>query len=170
MAGFDWYGYKPDPSLGIPSGGGFGGGVTSGGSFEPPSGFPSMGDSSFWKNQPTDPNYYNKGKDFLDAFKNFKLDSNQSKYQQQAQQGGFQTGGKGESPGANIGKIAPDISMYTPPTPYSPFTVQGVQGKQGAGGAIGTLAGIAASFIPGLGPGIAAAMPAIGGNIGGMIG
>lgn len=112
----------------------------------------------------------NKGKNFLDAFVKGLEGFNKTKYQDQAQQGGFQTGGKGESPGANIGKIAPDISMYTPPTPYSPFTVQGVQGKQGAGGAIGTLAGIAASFIPGLGPGIAAAMPAIGGNIGGMIG
>ena len=40
----------------------------------------------------------------------------------------------------------------------------------GVGRAIGTLGGIAASFIPGLGPGIAAAMPAIGGTVGGMFG
>jgi TctA family transporter len=40
--------------------------------------------------------------------------------------------------------------------------------SQGVGGALGTLAGIGASFIPGLGPGIAAAMPAIGGSIGSM--
>lgn len=41
-------------------------------------------------------------------------------------------------------------------------------GSSGMGGAIGTLAGIGASFIPGLGPGIAAAMPAIGGSLGSM--
>lgn len=109
-------------------------------------------------------------KDFLDRFAEGLKGSGQSKYQDQAQQGGFQTGGRDGSPGANVGKIAPDISIYTPPTPYSPFTVQGVQGSPGFGGAIGSLVGTAASFIPGLGPGIKAALPSIGGNIGGMIG
>jgi len=47
---------------------------------------------------------------------------------------------------------------------------QVIQGQPGLGGPIGTALGIAASFIPGLGPGIAAAMPAIGGTIGGMAG
>lgn len=46
----------------------------------------------------------------------------------------------------------------------------GTPGSPGIGGALGTLAGIGASFIPGLGPGIAAAMPAIGGTIGGLFG
>jgi hypothetical protein len=40
----------------------------------------------------------------------------------------------------------------------------------GIGGALGTIAGIGASFIPGLGPGIAAALPGIGGTIGGAFG
>jgi hypothetical protein len=87
-----------------------------------------------------------KGKSFLDAFVKGLQGTGQDKYQQQAQQGGFQTGGKGETPGANIGKIAPDLSIYTPPTPYSPFTVAGVQGKKGMGGALGGLAGTALGF------------------------
>jgi hypothetical protein len=53
--------------------------------------------------------------------------------------------------------------------PQSPTVIPG-EGKSGLGGALGTLAGIGASFIPGLGPGIAAAMPAIGGSIGGAFG
>jgi len=85
----------------------------------------------------------NKAKDFLAAFTKGLDSFNKSKYQDQAQQGGFQTGGKGETPGANIGKIAPDLSIYTPPTPYSPFTVAGMQGKKGMGGALGGLAGTA---------------------------
>lgn len=43
-------------------------------------------------------------------------------------------------------------------------------GGSGLGSALGTIAGIGASFIPGLGPGIKAALPAIGGNIGSMFG
>jgi hypothetical protein len=49
------------------------------------------------------------------------------------------------------------------PDQQQPYTIQG---SKGFGGALGTLAGIGASFIPGLGPGIAAAMPAIGGSVG----
>ena len=121
------------------------------------------------KESPANP--ANRGKNFLDAFTKGLDGLNKNKYQDQAQQGGIQTGGRGEASGANVGKIAPDISIYTPPTPYSPFTVQGVQGgKSGVGGALGTLAGIGASFIPGLGPGIAAAMPAIGGSVGSFFG
>ena len=53
------------------------------------------------------------------------------------------------------------------PQQQGPMYFPGVEGsKSGLGSAIGTLAGIGASFIPGLGPGIAAAMPAIGGSIG----
>ena len=112
----------------------------------------------------------NKGKNFLDAFTKGLDSLNKNKYQEQAQQGGFQTGGRGEASGGNVGKIGQDMSIYTPPMPYSPFTVAGVQGKKGIGGAVGTLAGIGASFIPGLGPGIAAALPAIGGAAGSFFG
>ena len=126
---------------------GFGGGVSPGASFEPPSGFPSSGDSGFWKNQPTDENYYNKGKfdpkNFLDSFAKGLQSTGKDKYQQQATQSGFQTGGGDKSPGANVGQIGPDAFIYTPPTAYSPFTVQGTQGKKGIGGAIANIAGAA---------------------------
>lgn len=52
----------------------------------------------------------------------------------------------------------------------SPMYIPGQKGSGGFGGALGTLAGIGASFIPGLGPGIAAAMPSIGGSLGSMFG
>jgi hypothetical protein len=148
-----------------PSGGwGFGGGVTPGGSFEPSSGFPSMGDADFWKNQPTDPNYYNKGKSFLDAFAKGLQSTGQDKYQQQAQQGGFQTGGGDKSPGANVGQIGPDAFIYTPPTAYSPFTVAGTPGKKGIGGAIANIAGAALAPFTG-----GASIP-IAGAVGGLFG
>jgi hypothetical protein len=138
-------------------GGGFGGGVSPGSSFEPSPGFPSTGDSGFWQNQPTDPNYYNKGKMFLDAFKNFKLDSNQDKYQRQAQ-GGFQTGGESKPSGGNVEKIASDISIYTSPLSHAPFTRQGTPGSPGWGGALIGLAGAAlAPFTGGASIPIAAA-------------
>jgi hypothetical protein len=120
------------------------------------------------KESPANP--ANRGKNFLDAFTKGLDSLNKNKYQEQAQQGGFQTGGRGETFGGNVGKIGQDMSIYTPPMPYSPFTVAGVQGKSGIGGAVGTLAGIGASFIPGLGPGIAAALPAIGGAAGSFFG
>jgi hypothetical protein len=96
------------------------------------------------KESPANP--ANKGKNFLDAFTKGLGDLNKNKYQDQAQQGGFQTGGKGDTSGASVGKIAPDVSIYTPPTPYAPFTVQGMQGKKGMGGALGGLAGTALGF------------------------
>jgi len=43
-------------------------------------------------------------------------------------------------------------------------------GSSGLGGAIGTIAGIGASFIPGVGPAAAAAMPALGGSVGSLFG
>jgi hypothetical protein len=145
--------------------GGFGGGVSPGSSFEPPSGFPSAGDSGFWKNQPTDPDYYNKGKTFLDAFKNFKLNSNQDKYQQQAQQGGFQTGEQDGSLGGFSTKIGSDATLVYPPSPFKPFSVVGTPGKQGVGGAIGQIAGTALGFALG-GP----AGAGLGGSLGGAAG
>ena len=54
------------------------------------------------------------------------------------------------------------------PQQQQPYTIPGSKGA--FGGALGTLAGIGASFIPGLGPGIAAAMPAIGGSVGSFFG
>ena len=54
------------------------------------------------------------------------------------------------------------------PQQQQPYTIPGSKGA--FGGALGTLAGIGASFIPGLGPGIRAALPSIGGSVGGLIG
>jgi hypothetical protein len=122
---------------------GFGGGVSPGSSFEPSPGFPSAGDAGFWKNQPTDENYYNKGKNFLDAFKNVKFGQDQSKYQDRAQQGGFQTGGKGDSLGGFSAQVAPNVTAFSPPAPYAPFTVAGMPGEKGKGGAIAQIAGLA---------------------------
>jgi hypothetical protein len=154
-------------------GGGFGGGVSPGSSFEPSPGFPSTGDAGFWKNQPTDENYYRTGKfdpkNFLDGYMK-KQSNNQNKYQEQAQQGGFQTGEQDGSLGGFSTKIGNDATLVHPPSPFKPFSVAGTPGKSGAGGALGTLAGIGASFIPGLGPGIAAALPGAFGAIGGAIG
>ena len=147
---------------------GFGGGVSPGSSFEPPSGFPSAGDAGFWKNQPTDENYYNKGKfdpkNFLDAFAK-GLGEDKNKYQNQAQQSGSQSGGRGDTSGGSVGKIAPDVSIYTPPTPYAPFTVAGMPGEKGKGGVIGQIAGTALGFALG-GP----AGASLGGSLGGAAG
>jgi hypothetical protein len=76
--------------------------------------------------------------------------------------GGF--GGGGFSGGGVQGHG--DLTVVYPQQ-QQPFTIQG---SRGFGGPLGTLAGIGASFIPGLGPGIAAAMPAIGGGMGSMFG
>jgi TctA family transporter len=48
--------------------------------------------------------------------------------------------------------------------------IPGQEGKKGVGGALGTIAGIGLSLIPGIGPGLAAALPAIGGATGSMFG
>ena len=69
--------------------------------------------------------------------------------------GGGMSGGGVQSSG--------DFTVIYPQQQQQPYTIQG---SKGFGGALGTLAGIGASFIPGLGPGIAAAMPAIGGSVG----
>jgi hypothetical protein len=62
---------------------------------------------------------------------------------------------------------AGDLTFAYPMMKQTTRTTAGSSGS-GLGPALGTLAGIGASFIPGLGPGIAAAMPAIGGNIGSL--
>ena len=58
-------------------------------------------------------------------------------------------------------------TMYIP-TPTQKSTQSG--GSRGIGGAIGTIAGIGASFIPGVGAAAAAAMPAAGGALGSLFG
>lgn len=68
------------------------------------------------------------------------------------------------------GEILPGLLGSYTPYSHSPIVLESPRERGGLGGAIGTLAGIGASFIPGIGPGIAAALPAIGGNIGGMFG
>jgi hypothetical protein len=121
------------------------------------------------EDQPTDENYYNKGKNFLDAFKNIKFGQDENKYQNQAQQGGFQTGGGDKSSGSHVDKISSDVSIYTPPTQYQPFTVAGTPGKKGFGGVIGQFAGAALGFALG-GPAGAGLGSSLGGSLGGAIG
>ena len=70
-------------------------------------------------------------------------------------------GGGGGMSGGGVQSSGDFTVIY--PQQQQPYTIQG---SKGFGGALGTLAGIGASFIPGLGPGIAAAMPAIGGSVG----
>jgi hypothetical protein len=152
-----------------PSGGwGFGGGISPGSSFEPPSGLPSTGDSDFWKNQPTDSDYYNKDKfdpkNFLSAFAK-GLGQDKDKYRQQAEQSGYQTGRQGATSENRVEKIAPDISLYTP------TVIPGSPGKKGFGGAIGKFAGAALGI--GLAPFTGGSSLALAGplsNIGGSIG
>ena len=155
-----------------PAGGwGFGGGVSPGSSFEPPSGFPGAGDSDFWKNQPTDSDYYNKDKfdpkNFLNAFAK-GLGQDKDKYRQQAEQSAYQTGKQSSTSGGNVDKIAPDISLYTPPPPT---IIPGSPGKKGFGGTIGRIAGAALglALAPVAGGG-SLALAGLGSGIGGSIG
>jgi hypothetical protein len=83
------------------------------------------------------------------------------KYRDEAKRASF-----GEAIRGSGGQILENLSALYPQQ-HSPMFIPG-ETSQGVGGALGTLAGIGASFIPGLGPGIAAAMPAIGGSIGSM--
>jgi hypothetical protein len=67
------------------------------------------------------------------------------------------------------GNILENFGVYEPQK-MSPLVIPGQEGKRGIGGTIGGLVGTAASFIPGIGPGIAAALPAIGGGVGSFFG
>lgn len=78
--------------------------------------------------------------------------------EKQGAESSMTTQGKASQVLDNLAAVYPHVTTIQQP------------GSSGFGGALGTLAGIGASFIPGLGPGIAAAMPAIGGTIGGMFG
>jgi hypothetical protein len=91
----------------------------------------------------------------------FDKTKNTDKYRDDAKRASF-----GEAIRGSGGQILENLgTLY--PQQHSPMFIPG-ETSQGVGGALGTLAGIGASFIPGLGPGIAAAMPAIGGSIGSM--
>ena len=84
-----------------------------------------------------------------------------NKYRDEAKRPSF-----GESNRGSSGQLLENLSALYPQQ-HAPMFIPG-ETSQGIGGALGTLAGIGASFIPGLGPGIAAAMPSIGGSIGSM--
>lgn len=73
---------------------------------------------------------------------------------------GEPTAGRGTQVLENLGALYPQQQ--------APMFIPGVEGKKGLGSTIGGLVGIGASFIPGLGPGIAAAMPSIGSGIGSL--
>ena len=121
------------------------------------------------KESPANP--ANRGKNFLDAFKNFKFGQDQNKYQDRAQQGGFQTGGKVDSLGGFSAQVAPNVTAFSPPAPYAPFTVAGMPGEKGKGGAIGSIAGAALglALAPVTGGG-SLALAGLGSNLGGTVG
>lgn len=133
------------------------GDATPGGIFNP-------GSSDYWKNQPTTPQYGSGGSRWTDAFRmaGQALDAfGRNRRDEGAydwNRGSGFTGGGVEQKG--------DLT-FVYPQQHAPYTIQG---KPGFGGTLGTLAGIGASFIPGIGPGIAAALPAIGGGVGSMFG
>lgn len=100
-----------------------------------------------------------KGLEFLKRFK--KGLSGINEYDSQKP---YSFGGSGG--GFNAFPIASDVTAFQSGGGQTHF----IPGQKGGGGAIGSLLGTAASFIPGIGPGIAAALPSIGGTVGGMFG
>lgn len=105
------------------------------------------------------------GGSYYDQAKNKLFNLASRKKEEEEKRGGGVAFGQGitgrtSQIGENTWESRPDY--------FSPMVLQGVQGGGGLGSAIGGLAGIAASFIPGLGPGIAAALPAIGSGVGGL--
>jgi len=138
-------------------------------------GFSSDRDSAFSNAWKTGFDAENAGKIISNVFSSlFDKATKTDKYRSWGEQGargwGDQSGvrfgdplyGRGSQVLENLGAVFPQQ--------HAPMFIPGAEGKRGLGSTIGTLAGIGASFIPGLGPGIAAAMPAIGGNIGSMFG
>jgi len=96
------------------------------------------------------------------------------KYRRMGESSGFSGGSQqgafgGGMASGGTGKVLENLGVVFPQQ-HAPMFIPGVEGKKGLGSTIGGLAGIGASFIPGLGPGIAAAMPAIGSGIGGLFG
>lgn len=89
---------------------------------------------------------------------------------------GSKKDGSGVSASTDSGLFSPDgsftssgsgLSAFTPKKTFDPFVIPGQQGRKSVWGRLaGAALGIGASFIPGLGPGIAAAMPAIGSTLG----
>lgn len=75
----------------------------------------------------------------------------------------------GSSMGGSAGQVLENLGYIYAPQ-HAPTFAPGVEGKKGIGGALGTMAGIGLSFIPGIGPGLAAALPSIGGAAGSMFG
>jgi hypothetical protein len=90
----------------------------------------------------------------------FDKAKNTDKYRDESQRPSF-----GESTRGGGGQILENLSALYPQQ-HAPMFIPGQESSGGVGSAIGTLAGIGASFIPGMGPGIAKALPAIGGSIG----
>jgi hypothetical protein len=93
------------------------------------------------KESPANPD--NKGKNFLADFAK-SLGSlgnqNSNKYREQAEQSAYQTGKQSSTSSGNVDKIAPDISLYTPPPPT---IIPGSPGKKGIGGTLVRIAGAA---------------------------
>lgn len=116
--------------------------------------------------------YFNRGnrssrsnqRDWGETFSNlFEKASQTNKYRNYSERSAPKFGdwsrGGGSQVLENLGVVYPQQQ--------GPMYIPGVEGSSsGLGSAIGTIAGIGASFIPGIGPGLAKALPAIGGSVG----
>lgn len=112
------------------------------------------------KRTPSQPDWVSKGFEALNKALAYK-----------DQAGGLSSSGSRSYRG--YGSSAPAVAQGRGYTMYMPGPTQKTTqsgGSRGIGGALGTLAGIGASFIPGVGAAAAAAMPAAGGALGSLFG
>jgi len=92
--------------------------------------------------------------DALDKAKTYKAQNSSS----------LDSGGFGGTTAEQIGK---NLTLVT----RGPKKITQTAGTSGGlGSAIGTIAGIGASFIPGVGPAVGALLPKVGGTVGGLFG
>jgi hypothetical protein len=111
-------------------------------------------------------NVKDNNKDFSSVFSSlFDKATQKDKYRQWGERSsdvrfGEPTQGRGAQLLENLSALYPQQQ--------APLFIPGVEGKKGIGSTIGTALGIGASFIPGVGSGIAPFLPQIGGMAGGF--
>jgi hypothetical protein len=132
-----------------------------------------------WKDMKLDPNVFNAQYSYSDSadqrskgpsWLNTGLEALNKALAYKDQTGGSSSGSRSYR---GYGSSAPAVSQGRGYTMYMPAPTQKTTqsgGSRGIGSAIGTIAGIGASFIPGVGAAAAAAMPAAGGALGSLFG
>lgn len=116
--------------------------------------------------------YNSGGSDFSDAAKGFLSAfteglKGRDKYREQSSPMFIGAGKDGSSSGGFTGGMSGELSFVPPGGPsFGGMYIPGQEGKKGFGSTIGSFVGTAASFIPGVGPALGAALPAIGGGAG----